>query len=280
MEVINGKAIAEAILSQLSEQTRALSPKLSLRVILVGDDAASAVYVKQKEKAAARAGVDLAVHHFPAETNEKILTEFIRGLNQEASVTGFFIQLPLPSHLNTNNLLNLIDPKKDVDCLTPENLGLLAWNSPRFLPAAARAVEVILKRQHVALRGKRVVVVGRGRIAGLPVALRALHQDATVTIAHRQTKNLGAITRQADLLVSAVGRPGLIKADMVKRGAGVIDIGWARVEGRPRGDVDPEGLEEAARFYTPVPGGVGPITVACLLQNVVMAHKLRLEDLT
>jgi methylenetetrahydrofolate dehydrogenase (NADP+)/methenyltetrahydrofolate cyclohydrolase len=130
------------------------------------------------------------------------------------------------------------------------------------------------------LRGKRVVVVGRGRIAGLPVALRALHQDATVTIAHRQTKNLGAITRQADLLVSAVGRPGLIKADMVKRGAGVIDIGWARVEGRPRGDVDPEGLEEAARFYTPVPGGVGPITVACLLQNVVMAHKLRLEDLT
>jgi methylenetetrahydrofolate dehydrogenase (NADP+)/methenyltetrahydrofolate cyclohydrolase len=273
MKVIDGRGLAKQILQKVAAETANLLPKPALHVIMVGYSPASGVYIRQKEKAANKAGVDFLAHSFPAQTNEKILSEFIEKLNRDSSVSGFFIQLPLPRQFNTNYLVNLINPKKDVDCLTAENLGLLVQNKARFLPATAVAVETILKKARFKLKGAQVVIVGRSRIAGLPIALQALHQNATVTICHRQTKNLKDLTKQADLLISAVGKPGLIKAAIIKKGAGVIDIGWARINGKPKGDVDPRGLGKIGSFYTPVPGGVGPVTVACLLKSVLMAHQ-------
>lgn len=273
MVIVDGKAVAKQFLRELELKTAGLSRKPSLRVILVGDDPGSRAYVRAKEQAARQVGIDFALHHFPGESNEQFLAEFIQTLNRDRSITGFLLQLPLAGHLDTNNLLNLIDPKKDVDCLTAANLGRLAQDRPRFLPAAAAAVEIILKKQGFTLQGSHVVVIGRSRIAGLPVALQLLHQNATVTIIHSQTPNLCELTRQADLIISAAGKPGLIKAAMLKKGAGIIDIGWAKVGGKPAGDVDPTNLESVASFYTPVPGGVGPITVACLLHNVLSAYQ-------
>ena len=273
METIAGNVLAKQILQKITTETARLSPKPALHIIVVGDDPASQIYVRQKEKAANKVGINFLAHVFPSKTNEKILAEFIEKLNKDSSVSGFFIQLPLPPHLNNDYLLNLIDPRKDVDCLTAANLGLLVQNKPRFLPATAAAVEVILKEAYFDLGGAQVVIIGRSRIAGLPIALQILHQNATVTICHRQTKNLEDLTKQADLLISAMGKPGLIKAAMIKKGAGVIDIGWTRLAGKPRGDVNPKGLEKIGTFYTPVPGGVGPVTVACLLKNVLMAHQ-------
>lgn len=272
MKVVNGKAVAKKILKKLTKEIAALGSTPSLHVILIGDDSGSKVYVQAKKRAAGQVGIEFSLHHFPAETNEKILSEFIKALNQNTSVTGFLIQLPLPDHLDPNRLLNLIDPQKDVDCLTTENFGLLALNQPRFLPATAAAVEEILKEQKFKLRRSQVVVVGRGRIAGLPIALHLVHQDATVTITHSQTGNLGQTLSQADLVISAAGKPGLIKAEMLKDGTGVIDVGWARVDNQPAGDLDPTDIEETVSFYTPVPGGVGPLTVACLLRNVLSAY--------
>lgn len=273
MDTIDGNVLAKQILQKITTETAKLSPKPALHVMMIGDDPASQVYVRQKEKAANKTGIGFLAHIFPSETNEKILSEFINKLNQDPTVTGFFIQLPLPPHLDNDRLINLINPEKDVDCLTATNLGLLVQNKPRFLPATAAAVEIILKKARFNLRGAQVVIIGRSRIAGLPIALQVLHQNATVTICHRQTKNLGHITKQADLLISAVGKPGLIKATMIKKGAGIIDIGWARVAGKPKGDVDQKALGKIGTFYTPVPGGVGPVTVACLLRNVLVAHQ-------
>ena len=265
--LIDGKKIAAEIEARLARDIRRLKAKPRLAVILVGDDPASAVYVRKKQEAAARVGVDFSLYVLPSSTNPSGLMKQVRKLANDPYVHGIVVQLPLPKQFNIDEILALIPPEKDVDALNNANpSGLIG--------ATAGAVLEVLNRQKVKIAGSLTVVVGRGKVAGLPVAMALLANDATVTIAHSKTKNLVELTKQADILVSAVGKPAMITPAMVKKGAAVIDVGISRVEGKLRGDVDPA-VEKKARFLTPVPGGIGPLTVVKLLENVFLAHKLQ-----
>ncbi len=271
MEIIDGNRLADEILHDTASATRMLTNRPRLHVLMVGGYPASEVYVEKKRQAAEKVGIEFTLHQYPTETHSRVLEECIDALNQDDSVTGYFFQLPMPESLDADHLLNKINPLKDVDCLTAENLGLLAQRKPRFLPATAAAINHVLDRYQLKLSGKRVAVIGRGRIAGLPIALEMLNRDATVTIAHQSTGDLTRITKQSDVIISAVGKPGLVKGSMVSPGATLIDVGWARQNGTPAGDIDPTDLPDDIKLYTPVPGGIGPLTVASLLRNVVQA---------
>ena len=263
--LIDGKKISAEIEARLAKEIRRLKAKPRLAVILVGDDPASAVYVRKKQEAAARVGVVFSLYTLPSSTNPSGLMRQVRKLANDPYVHGIVVQLPLPDRFNTDEILALIPPEKDVDALNSANpTGLIT--------ATVGAVLEVLHRQKVKISGARAVVVGRGRVAGRPIALALLANDATVTIAHSKTRDLAAVTKQADILVSAVGRPMMIKPAMVKKGAVVIDVGISRIDGKLRGDVDPA-VERKARFLTPVPGGIGPLTVVKLLENVFLSWK-------
>jgi methylenetetrahydrofolate dehydrogenase (NADP+)/methenyltetrahydrofolate cyclohydrolase len=280
-KLLDGKALAAKIQQELSIAITQLQLKIGrppgLAVLMVGDNPASAAYVRNKEKACAKVGIASFGKHFPAQTTFEELEEVIAALNHDERVDGILVQLPLPNHLDAVALLHKIDPDKDADGLHPVNLGRLVRGEAGLRSCTPAGVMRLLEEYEIPLQGKQAVVVGRSILVGKPMALMLLEADATVTIAHSRSHDLKTITQNADILIAAVGRPGLIAADMVKPGAVVVDVGMNRVidaSGKSRliGDVDFESTSAVAGFITPVPGGVGPMTVAILLQNTFASY--------
>ncbi|MEM9276074.1 MAG: bifunctional methylenetetrahydrofolate dehydrogenase/methenyltetrahydrofolate cyclohydrolase FolD [Cyanobacteria bacterium P01_F01_bin.143] len=284
-KILDGKALAKKIQSELKEQIAVLEPKIGrppgLAVLMVGDNPASAVYVRNKERSCKRVGIASFGRHFPENTSQETLEQEILKLNQNPEVDGILVQLPLPKHLDSVDLLLKIDPNKDADGLHPMNLGRLVRSETGLRSCTPAGVMRLLEEYDIAIASKKAVVVGRSILVGKPLALMLLEQNATVTIAHSRTQDLAAVCREADILVAAVGRPELITADMVKPNAVVIDVGINRIEdqGKSRlvGDVSFEAVAEVASYITPVPGGIGPMTVAMLLQNTVLSYSKHSE---
>lgn len=278
-QILDGKALAAEIRSEVKTQVAALAEKgvsTALAVILVGDDSASQVYVRNKIKACADTGIRSLEFRMPAETTQQQLLAKIAELNADESIDGILIQLPLPKQINADAVISAIDPAKDVDGFHVANAGALVTGKQGFVPCTPFGVMRLIETSGVNPRGKSAVIVGRSNIVGKPMALLLLAADATVTVAHSRTPDLSAVTRNADILVAAVGRAKLIKADMVKPGAVVIDVGMNRDEnGKLCGDVDFAEVKEVAGSITPVPGGVGPMTIAMLMQNTVLAAQMR-----
>lgn len=278
-QILDGKALAAEIRSEVKTQVAALAEKgvsTALAVILVGDDSASQVYVRNKIKACADTGIRSLEFRMPAETTQQQLLAKIAELNAGESVDGILVQLPLPKQINADAVISAIDPAKDVDGFHVANAGALVTGKQGFVPCTPFGVMRLIEKSGVNPRGKSAVIVGRSNIVGKPMALLLLAADATVTVAHSCTPDLSAVTRNADILVAAVGRAKLIKADMVKPGAVVIDVGMNRDEnGKLCGDVDFAEVKEIAGSITPVPGGVGPMTIAMLMQNTVLAAQMR-----
>ena len=271
---IDGKALAAQVKARTAEAAKDLPRRPGLAVILVGDDPASRVYVTGKEKDCAECGFLSFEHALPADTAQETLMALIEELNRDPAVDGILCQLPLPKHLDEAAVLNAIAPDKDVDCFHPYNVGRLTAGDPVFLPCTPAGVMEMLRAYDIPVAGKRCVVLGRSNIVGKPMAMLLLQRDGTVTVCHSRTPDLAEITRQADILVSAVGKAGLITADMVKEGAVVIDVAMNRnAEGKLCGDVDYAGVEPKASHITPVPGGVGPMTRAMLMRNILTAAR-------
>ena len=278
-QILDGKALAAEIRSEVKTQVAALAEKgvsTALAVILVGDDSASQVYVRNKIKACADTGIRSLEFRMPAETTQQQLLAKIAELNADENVDGILVQLPLPKQINADAVISAIDPVKDVDGFHVANAGALVTGKQGFVPCTPFGVMRLIEKSGVDPRGKSAVIVGRSNIVGKPMALLLLASDATVTVAHSRTPDLCAVTRNADILVAAVGRAKLIKADMVKPGAVVIDVGMNRDEnGKLCGDVDFSEVKAIAGSITPVPGGVGPMTIAMLMQNTALAAQMR-----
>ena len=251
-----------------------MSVRPGLAVVLVGDDPASAVYVRNKSKACAEVGIYSEVYRLPEETGREQLLGLIEQLNQSPLIHGILVQLPLPKHLDPEEVIMAIDPAKDVDAFHPVNVGKIMIGNYDFLPCTPAGVMELLHRSGIEVSGKECVVIGRSNIVGKPQAMLLLHENATVTVCHSKTRDLPSVCRRADILVSAVGKPKFVTADMVKDGAVIIDVGMNRDEnGKLCGDVDFEPVSEKASYITPVPGGVGPMTITMLLKNTVTAAK-------
>ncbi|BAZ65318.1 MAG: bifunctional methylenetetrahydrofolate dehydrogenase/methenyltetrahydrofolate cyclohydrolase FolD [Pelatocladus maniniholoensis HA4357-MV3] len=286
-KLLDGKALATKIQQELFATITRLQPQMGrppgLAVLMVGDNPASAAYVRGKEKACAKIGMSSFGKHFPTQTTQAELEEVIDNLNQDERVDGILVQLPLPPHLDAISLLHQIDPNKDADGLHPVNMGKLVRGEPGLRSCTPAGVMRLLQEYEISLRSQQAVVVGRSILVGKPLALMLLEADATVTIAHSRSQDLAAITKNADILIAAVGRPELITAQMIKPGAVVVDVGINRVtdpSGNSRlvGDVHFESVANVVEFLTPVPGGVGPMTVAMLLQNTVDSYSQRLKS--
>lgn len=284
-QILDGKATANAIKAGLKAEIESLQPQMGrppgLAVLLVGDDPASAVYVRNKQKACDRIGITSFGRIFSASTEQAELEDTIAALNQDERVDGILVQLPLPNHLDAVALLHHIDPRKDVDGLHATNLGKLVRSEMGLRSCTPAGVMTLLKQYNIEISGKNAVVVGRSILVGKPMALMLLEANATVTIAHSRSQNLSEITRSADILVSAVGRPQMITSEWVKPGAVVIDVGINRIidsqgKGQLVGDVDMTTVKPICSAITPVPGGIGPMTVAILLQNTVWSYRQKI----
>lgn len=280
-ELIDGKKIATEIKDELREEVKLLQEQgifPGLAVVLVGNNGASQVYVRNKKTACEYVGIKSYSYEMPEETSEKDLLDLIETLNGDEKVHGILIQLPLPKHMDENKVILAIDPKKDVDGFHPQNVGALCVGLPTFVSCTPAGVIELLKRSQVEIAGKHCVVVGRSNIVGKPVSLLLLREHGTVTICHSKTKNLTEILQQADIVIAAVGVPKMIKGSQLKEGTVVIDVGINRDEnGKLCGDVDFASCEEKASRITPVPGGVGPMTIAMLMHNCVLAAKNKLS---
>jgi methylenetetrahydrofolate dehydrogenase (NADP+)/methenyltetrahydrofolate cyclohydrolase len=272
---IDGRAVAGALRAGLIRRIQTLAQRgvrPGLAVLQIGNDPASRIYVRNKVKACAEVGIESIHTELPPEIPEAELLGRIRALNDHPGVHGILVQLPLPSGLDADRIVRAIAVEKDVDGFHPDNVGLLARGTPRFVPCTPLGVMKLLEHEHIAVEGRHAVIVGRSNVVGKPVALLLLQQGATVTICHSKTSDLGSMTRQADILVVAAGKPRLVVADMVRAGATVIDVGINRLpNGTLCGDADFEGVSAVASRITPVPGGVGPMTIAMLLENAVLA---------
>jgi methylenetetrahydrofolate dehydrogenase (NADP+) / methenyltetrahydrofolate cyclohydrolase len=277
--VIDGKAVGAAVRERVREETSAYAEAAGrtpmLVTVIVGDDPASEMYVRMKHKACGEAGMRSAHHGLGAQTSEAELLELVAGLGADEDVDGILVQLPVPEQIDPDAVVGAIDPAKDVDGLTPYSAGLLAHGTPGMVPATPAGVIELLAHEGVELAGAEAVVVGRSKLVGVPVARLLLAANATVTICHSRTKDLAGTCARADVLVAAAGAPGLIGADAIKPGAVVIDVGTNRTEDGLRGDVDYEAAAEIAAAITPVPGGVGPMTIAMLLVNTLTAARGR-----
>jgi methylenetetrahydrofolate dehydrogenase (NADP+) / methenyltetrahydrofolate cyclohydrolase len=272
---IDGKELALKVRAEVAGDVRAFGQPVCLATILVGDDPASHVYVGSKHKASHEAGIDSRDHRFPSETPETEILELVADLNADDSVDGILVQLPLPDHMDEPTVLRAVDPEKDVDGFHVLNAGRLYLGEPFLVPATPLGIMAMLDEYDVELKGKDAVVIGRSEIVGKPMAMLLLAEHATVTICHSRTVDLATHTRRADILVAAVGREGLVTPDMVKPGATVVDVAMNRTaEGKLVGDVDPA-VFEVAGLMTPVPGGVGPMTIAMLLRNTLTAAQHR-----
>ncbi|NLC38752.1 MAG: bifunctional 5,10-methylene-tetrahydrofolate dehydrogenase/5,10-methylene-tetrahydrofolate cyclohydrolase [Clostridia bacterium] len=276
--LIDGRAIASVIREEVKAETSRLREKgivPKLAVILVGDDPASVVYAKSKEKAAGKVGIDYKLFNLPGTTKDKELLELIHQLNNDPKVHGIMIELPLPPQLSKEKLMEAVNPLKDVDGVHPINRGYILSGQEGLFPATPQSCVEILLRAGVELKGKHAVIVGRGETVGKPLVFLLLKHHPTITICHSRTPDLGYHTRQADILIAAVGKPGIITADMIKPGAVVVDAGINEVEGGITGDVDFEKAKEVAGLITPVPGGVGSLTTALLFKNVLKGIELQ-----
>lgn len=277
--IIDGKAISANVRKQVTSDTAAFVAQTGvtphLAAVLVGDDPASQVYVRNKERACESCGLKSTLYRLPVDTTQVQLAELVAKLNADTSVHGILVQLPLPKHLDSTPILDAILPDKDVDGFHPENVGLMLQGRPRFLPCTPHGVMKMLQHESIQTAGKHAVVIGRSDIVGKPMAALLVQRgaDATVTICHSRTADIGAITRQADILIAAVGIPEFVKGDMIKPGAVVIDVGINRVDKKLVGDVDFAAAAEIASAITPVPGGVGPMTITMLLQNTLEAAR-------
>lgn len=281
--LLDGKAIAQEIRAEVAQQTAEFSARHGrtpcLAAVLVGDNPASQVYVRNKQKACGDAGMLSQLHRLGAEATQAELLALIERLNQDSSVHGILVQLPLPKQIDEARVLAAVNPIKDVDAFHPENVGRIVQGRPRFLPCTPHGIQQLLLRSGIPIAGRHVVVVGRSDIVGKPMAIMLMQRgqggDATVTVCHSRTRDLPGVTRQADILIVAIGRPKFVTADMVKPGAVVIDVGINRTESGLVGDVDFEAVREVAGQITPVPGGVGPLTIAMLLHNTLLAARLQ-----
>lgn len=271
--LIDGKKISQEIKDELKEKVaeyRKEGKKAALAVVQVGNDPASSVYVRNKKNACAYIGIESVSYEIPEETTEEELLQLIDELNGREDINGILVQLPLPEHIDEEKIILAISPEKDVDGFHPQSAGAMMIGSRGFLPCTPAGVIQLLKRSGVEIEGKHCVVIGRSNIVGKPMAMLMLRENATVTIAHSRTKNLKELCRQADILIVAVGKPKFITADYVREGAVVIDVGIHRLEGKKLcGDVDFDSVEPHASAITPVPGGVGPMTIAMLMNNCV-----------
>jgi methylenetetrahydrofolate dehydrogenase (NADP+) / methenyltetrahydrofolate cyclohydrolase len=274
---MRGKPLADRIRAEVAEEVKAIG-RIGLVTVLVGDDPASDVYIRLKHKAATEAGFDATDLRLPAETTEEALLAKLAELNASDDVDAILVQLPLPGSIDEARIIRAVAPAKDVDGFHPLNAGELYLGRPAIVSATPRGVMALLAEHRVELDGARVVVIGRSAIVGKPVSMLLQQANATVTLCHSHTKDLARHTLDADVLVAAVGVPALVTADMVKQGAVVVDVGMNRTDAGLVGDVDP-GAEEVAAFMTPVPGGVGPMTIACLLENAVQCARYRRGEL-
>ena len=277
-EIIDGKKVSEHIRAQIADGVEKLKSETGvtpgLAAVLVGDDPASEIYVRNKRKACANAGMYSEEHKLLAETTEQELLNLVDRLNNDPKIHGILVQLPLPDHINETKVLRAVTPLKDVDGFHPYNVGLLVEGNPRFISCTPHGIIKMLEFYNIDITGKQAVIVGRSNIVGKPVSMLLLHRHATVTICHSRTKPLDEVTRRADILVAAIGRANFITADMVKEGAVVIDVGINRnEEGKLTGDVDFEAVSQKASYITPVPGGVGPMTISMLLWNTLESAK-------
>ncbi len=278
-KIIDGRKIAKEINESLKTKVEdffnkyKITPKLA--VVIVGEDPASLFYVKMISKSCERTSIDFGKHSLPSKTTEEELLKLIDNLNKNKKVSGIIVQVPLPEHINQERIQEAVNPSKDVDCFNPINMGRLALGKPEFLPCTPYAVYELMKRENIVVEGKHTVIVGRSNIVGRPMALILLqkkqHSNATLTICHSRTNNLSYFTHQADILIAAVGKPEIIKRDMIKEGVVIIDVGTNEVEGKLVGDVAYEEVLNKASVITPVPGGIGPITNVMLMQNTLKA---------
>ncbi|MBX7491297.1 bifunctional methylenetetrahydrofolate dehydrogenase/methenyltetrahydrofolate cyclohydrolase FolD [Helicobacter turcicus] len=279
MQILDGKALAQNIENAIQQEVQILNKRNvtpGLAVILVGNDPASQSYVNMKAKACKRTGIYSITHEMPENIQQESLLQTIAMLNQNPNIDGILVQLPLPKHINTTAVLEAIAPQKDVDGFHPFNMGRIFANLDGFIPATPLGVITLLKHYNVSLQGKNVVIVGASNIVGKPLSALFLNENATVTLCHIYTQNLAKHTKEADILCVAVGKPNLITKEMIKEGAIVVDIGINKLsDGRIVGDVDFSNVSTQCSFITPVPGGVGPMTIASLLQNTLKAAKLR-----
>ena len=280
--IIDGKALAARIRRSIAAEAAEFREQTGvvphLAAVLVGDDPASAIYVRGKERAFERAGMNSTVHRLPAETTQSDLLGLISQLNHDANMHGILVQLPLPKQIDEQAVLDAISPLKDVDTFHPENVGLVAQGRPRFLPCTPAGIQQMLIHSGAQISGSRVVILGRSNIVGKPMAMLLMQKgeaaNATVTVCHSRTRDLKEFARQAEILIVAIGLPLFVKADMVKPGATVIDVGTNRLDGKLVGDVDFEAVSEVAGAISPVPGGVGPMTITMLLANTLKAARL------
>ena len=276
--IMDGKAVARSIREGLKEEVEGLKKKRihpGLAVVLVGENPASMVYVKNKGEACRSAGIYSEEHKLPEEMKEADLLRLIDQLNKDPRIHGILVQLPLPAHINKDRILASVSPEKDVDGFHEINMGRLLIGQEGLVPCTPLGIMKLLEHYHIPVEGRFAVVVGRSNIVGKPVAMMLLQRNATVTICHTRTKNMGEVCRMADILIAAAGRPGMITADMISEGAVVVDVGINRLDtGKLTGDVDFESASKRAGWITPVPGGVGPMTIAMLLYNTVKAAKM------
>ncbi len=289
-KLLDGAATALQIQEEIRERVTgffdASGRNPTLAAVLVGEDPASAVYVRNKERACRRVGINSQLHRLDSDTSTAQLVDLVAQLNEDADVSGILVQLPLPRHIDALQVLDLIDPSKDVDAFHPTNVGLLSQGRPRFLPCTPHGVLQVLSRNRISISGKRAVVIGRSDIVGKPLAMLMGARDshlgpemcnATVTVCHSRTPDLPEVCRQADILVAAIGRAKFVTADMVKPEAVVVDVGINRTDQGLVGDVDFEPVRHVASYITPVPGGVGPLTVTMLLENTLQAAARKME---
>lgn len=277
-EIISGKVVSEKLRLELKDSISKFILESGhtpgLAVVLVGDNPASQVYVRNKHKACLEVGINSYEINLPTETTEEKLLSVIDELNSDSRVDGILVQLPLPNHIDEERVINRIDPKKDVDAFSPSNVGRIMIGNYTFLPCTPAGVMELLKHYNIAIEGKNCVVIGRSNIVGKPMTMLLLEKNGTVTVCHSRTQNIVEICRAADIIVVAVGRAGFLKADMVKPGAVVIDVGINRGDdGKLCGDVAFDEVEKVASYITPVPGGVGPMTITMLLKNTLLAAK-------
>ncbi len=289
-EILDGKKTAREIQAEIKQRVQAFSENNDppvLAAVLVGEDPASQVYVRNKERACKRVGIGSQLHVMSAESSTDDLLAKVRSLNEDSSVSGILVQLPLPPGIDTQLVLDSVHPSKDVDAFHPHNVGLISQGRPQFLPCTPHGILQLLKRYDVSLTGKHVVVVGRSDIVGKPMGMMMVNKDiglgpsvgsATVTTCHSRTQDLASFTRNADVLIAAIGKPNFVTGDMIKPGAVVVDVGINRTDDGLVGDVDFESAAQVASLITPVPGGVGPLTVTMLLDNTLKAAKIQASN--
>jgi methylenetetrahydrofolate dehydrogenase (NADP+)/methenyltetrahydrofolate cyclohydrolase len=283
-KILDGKQLAQTMQAEIAATVAAFTQKHGIRpglaAVLVGDNPASQIYVRNKRRACQQAGIESWLHELPKETTQAQLLDLIGRLNTDPQVHGILVQLPLPKQIDEAVIIRSVNPLKDIDAFNPENIGLLAAGQPRYLPCTPHGVQQLLLRNGIALDGRHVVIVGRSNIVGKPLALilmqKAEGANATVTVCHSRSRDIGALTRQADIIVVAIGQAHFLKADMVRPGAVVVDVGMNRLpDGKLAGDVDFAAVSPVAGAITPVPGGVGPMTITMLLHNTLQAARIQ-----